>query len=95
MISVEMEKLYPSGKLLVKEHIASRIHAQDATVYNFSPQAQAIAQDYMGWTTLASNPPYPLERIMAFAQEARRSNVTDVVLIGQGGSTPASSRPGQ
>ena len=90
MISVEMEKLYPSGKLLVKEHIASRIHAQDATVYNFSPQAQAIAQDYMGWTTLASNPPYPLERIMAFAQEARRSNVTDVVLIGQGGSTQAS-----
>ncbi|AJC12595.1 glucose-6-phosphate isomerase [Berryella intestinalis] len=90
MISVEMEKLYPSGKTLVKEHIASRIHAKDASVYDFSDEALECARNYMGWTDLASNPPCPFADIRAFAREAVEAGMTDVVLIGQGGSTQAS-----
>ena len=60
MISQEMEKLYPSGKTLVKDCVASRIYAKDDTLYDFSEEAQQFARDFMGWTDLATNPPCPL-----------------------------------
>ena len=89
MISGDMEKLYPSAKTLVKECVASRVHAKDATLYDFSEQAQACAERYMGWTDLASNPPYPLADIQAFADSIIEQGLKTVVLIGQGGSTQA------
>ena len=89
MISGDMEKLYPSAKTLVKECVASRVHAKDATLYDFSEQAQACAERYMGWTDLASNPPYPLADIQAFADSIIKQGLKTVVLIGQGGSTQA------
>ena len=89
MLTSDTEKLYPSAKTLVKDCIASRIHAKDASVYDFSEEAQACAEDFMGWTDLASNPPYPLEEIQAFADEIIASGLKTVVLIGQGGSTQA------
>lgn len=89
MLTSDTEKLYPSAKTLVKECIASRIHAKDATVYDFSEDAQECAEQFMGWTDLASNPPYPLEKIQAFADEIIAAGLKTVVLIGQGGSTQA------
>ena len=89
MISGDMEKLYPSAKTLVKECVASRVHAKDATLYDFSEQAQACAERYMGWVDLASNPPYPLADIQAFADSIIKQGLKTVVLIGQGGSTQA------
>ncbi len=89
MISGDMEKLYPSAKTLVKECVASRVHAKDATLYDFSEQAQACAERYMGWTDLASNPPYSLADIQAFADSIIKQGLKTVVLIGQGGSTQA------
>ena len=89
MISGDMEKLYPSAKTLVKECVASRVHAKDATLFDFSEQAQACAERYMGWTDLASNPPYPLADIQAFADSIIEQGLKTVVLIGQGGSTQA------
>ena len=89
MISGDMEKLYPSAKTLVKECVASRVHATDATLYDFSEQAQACAERYMGWTDLASNPPYSLADIQAFADSIIKQGLKTVVLIGQGGSTQA------
>ena len=89
MISGDMEKLYPSAKTLVKECVASRVHAKDATLYDFSEQAQACAERYMGWTDLASNPPYSLADIQAFADFIIEQGLKTVVLIGQGGSTQA------
>ena len=89
MISGDMEKLYPSAKTLVKECVASRVHAKDAKLYDFSEQAQACAERYMGWTDLASNPPYPLADIQAFADSVIEQGLKTVVLIGQGGSTQA------
>ena len=89
MISGDMEKLYPSAKTLVKECVASRVHAKDATLYDFSEQAQACAERYMGWTDLASNPLYSLADIQAFADSIIKQGLKTVVLIGQGGSTQA------
>ena len=90
MISQEMEKLYPSGKTLVKDCVASRIYAKDDTLYDFSEEAQQFARDFMGWTDLATNPPCPLEQIKSFAQEQIDDGLRTVVLVGQGGSTQAS-----
>ena len=89
MLTSDTEKLYPSAKTLVKDCIASRIHAKDASVYDFSDEAFECAQHYMGWTDLASNPPYPLESIQEFADEIIAAGLKTVVLIGQGGSTQA------
>ena len=63
MLSGNMEKVYPSAKALVKHRVASRLHAKDATLYNFSKEAQECAAQYMGWTDLASNPPTSLSKI--------------------------------
>ena len=43
----------------------------------------------MGWTDLASNPPYSLADIQAFADSIIKQGLKTVVLIGQGGSTQA------
>ena len=89
MISGDMEKLYPSAKTLVKECVASRVHAKDATLYDFSEGAQSCAQEFMGWTDLASNPPCALREIQEFADSIIAQGLKTVVLIGQGGSTQA------
>lgn len=89
MISGDMEKLYPSAKTLVKECVASRVHAKDASLYDFNETARVCAEQYMGWTDLASNPPYPLRNIQAFADSVIAQGLKTVVLIGQGGSTQA------
>lgn len=89
MITNDMEKLYPSAKTLVKENVASRIHDKDATLYGFSEEAEECARNFMGWADLASNPPLPLDEIQAFADSVVASGITNVVLIGQGGSSQA------
>ena len=89
MISGDMDKLYPSAKTLVKECVASRIHAKDATLYGFSEEAEKIAGNFMGWVDLASNPPCSLQDIQAFADYVVADGINTVVLIGQGGSTQA------
>lgn len=89
MISGDMEKLYPSAKTLVKECVASRVHAKDAALYDFSDEARECAEKYLGWTDLASNPPYPLHEIQSFADSLIAQGLKTVVLIGQGGSTQA------
>ncbi|WP_080800639.1 glucose-6-phosphate isomerase [Arabiibacter massiliensis] len=89
MLSGDMEKLYPSAKTLVKECVASRLHDRDASLYSFTDEARACAERYMGWTDLASNPPYPLDKIQSFANSIIAQGLKTVVLIGQGGSTQA------
>ncbi|MDR0515230.1 MAG: hypothetical protein LBG81_08760 [Coriobacteriaceae bacterium] len=89
MLNGEAEKLYPSAKALVKEKVASRIHAKDASLYAFSEEAVSCAENYMGWTDLASKPPVPPVEIQAFADRVIGEGLRTVVLIGQGGSTQA------
>ncbi len=89
MISAEMDKLYPSAKKLVKDCVASRLHAKDASLYDFSDSAQKYAENYMGWVDLASNPLDSLDEIQTFADQVYGEGIDTVVLIGQGGSTQA------
>ena len=84
-----MEKLYPSAKRLVKECVASRVHAKDATLYDFSDEARECAESFMGWADLASRPQCDVETVKAFADEVVDEGITTVVLVGQGGSTQA------
>ena len=89
MLINEADKLYPSAKTLVRDHVASRIHAKDATLYDFDEETCSCAKERMGWTDLASNPPTPLAEIQAFAQHVIAEGFETVLLIGQGGSTQA------
>ena len=89
MLVSDVEKLYPSTKALVKDKVASRLHAKDHTLYSFSEEAQECARNYMGWADLASNPPLDLDVIQEFADSVVESGIKTVVLIGQGGSTQA------
>ncbi len=89
MIIGDMEKLYPSAKTLVKDRVASRIHEQDASLYDFSDEARTCAEHFMGWTQLATNPPCDIDEIVNFADEVAASNIDTIVIMGQGGSTQA------
>lgn len=89
MLTADIEKTYPAAKTLVKARAASRIHAKDATLYEFSDEARACAAGYMGWTDLATDPKCDLEAVRAFADEAVEAGIDTILLIGQGGSTQA------
>lgn len=89
MIETIESNRYPSADELIAQNVASRIHAKDATLYNFSDNAEEFARNYMGWTQLATNPPHPIADIESFAQEMEARGIKTVLLIGQGGSTQA------
>ncbi len=89
MISGDMEKLYPSAKTLVKEHIASRIYHQDGSAFDFSDDAAACASSFMGWAQMGSHPQCDVRELMEFADAVVADGITHVVLLGQGGSTQA------
>lgn len=90
MIDFAIQGFYPSSlQVLVDGKVASRIKGKDSSLYAFSDEAEQCAREYMGWATLASEPPCPIEEIQQFASEQLESGLTSVVLIGQGGSTQA------
>ena len=89
MLINDTEKLYPSAKILVRDKVASRLHAKDASLYDFDEAAAECAKIYTGWATLASQPPYPYKKIQAFAEGIIAEGFKTVLLIGQGGSTQA------
>lgn len=77
------------AEVLVADRVASRVHAKDATLYDFSTVALDSARNFMGWTDLASNPPTSLDEIEAFAQEVIAEGLDRVGLLGEGGSSQA------
>lgn len=89
MIDFNTEALCPSVQTLIDNKVASRVRAKDASLYNFSSEAQKCAESYMGWTTLASNPPSSIEEIQNFAYAMMAKGIKTILLIGQGGSTQA------
>lgn len=84
------EKRYTSIRTLIDNNAASRVHAKDATLYDFSQEAQECASKFMGWADLASKPPVPLKKIEKIAKRFQNAGMEYAVLIGQGGSTQAS-----
>ena len=79
----------PTAQELVAIKAASRLHAKDASLYDFSEEAQACAREFMGWVDLASNPPYPIDAIQALADDCVARGCRTVLLLGQGGSSQA------
>ena len=84
------EMMYPSVTTLVEGAVASRAHAKDAQLYDFSNEARECAENFMGWADLASNPPVKLKKIRKLAERFFLEGIECAVLIGQGGSTQAS-----
>lgn len=89
MIDFKAEGRCPSAQTLMEDKVASRVKAKDATLYDFSESARTCAENYMGWATLASNPPCALSEIQDFARDLQDRGLKTVLLIGQGGSTQA------
>ena len=78
----------PAEKL-VAEHVPSRMHIKDSTLYDFSDVALDSARNFMGWTDQASNPPTPIEQIEEFARGVADDDINYVGLLGEGGSSQA------
>lgn len=78
----------PAEKL-VAEHVPSRMHVKDSTLYDFSDVALDSARNFMGWADLASNPPTPIEQIEEFARGVANDDINYVGLLGEGGSSQA------
>ncbi len=72
---------------LAEERVASRIAAQDATLWG--EEAEAEASIRLGWTRLHESSRPLLPEIDALAAELRAEGVTRVVLAGMGGSSLA------
>ena len=89
MVSLDLAAEYPSVKKLVEEGVPGRVHIKDATLYGFSEEARECAENFMGWTDLASNPPCSLQAIQDLADSFIQQGTKLAVLIGQGGSTQA------
>lgn len=89
MIDFKTNCEMPCMEQLIAAKAASRIRQKDATLYDFSAEAQSCAENFMGWATLASQPPCPIDEIQGYAKHLQDLGLETVVLIGQGGSTQA------
>ncbi len=72
---------------LVADAVASRLSAQDATLWG--PDAEAEASVRLGWTALHETSRALLEPLQALCEELREEGVDRVVLAGMGGSSLA------
>lgn len=76
-------------QILVDNMVARRIQAQDATLYSFDPEAQKVAESFMGWSNLATKPHCSVDGIQAFANQIIAEGTNTVILVAQGGSVQA------
>ncbi len=75
---------------LVALDAPSRLAARDASLFADDTDTQAEVAANLGWTHLAEDAAAELARITALAAEMRAEGLTDVVLLGMGGSSLAS-----
>ncbi len=70
-----------------EERVAERLRGADATLWG--PAGTPELANRLGWLTIAERMLEQLEEIEAFAAEVREAGLTDVVLLGMGGSSLA------
>ena len=68
---------------------ASRIAQGDPTLFDFSAKALESASNSMGWTDLCANPPIDPSSIAEFASSISGEGLSDLFLIGVGGTMQA------
>lgn len=73
----------------IPQDALSRIVRHDGTLFSDDPGVAAEAAAFMGWTHLAQGAQSILPEIEALAEDARSEGVSDVVLLGMGGSSLA------
>lgn len=67
-----------------------RLRRRDATLFGPGPADVSLAEQSMGWTDLAERGPSVIAELHRLALEAAEAGITDVVLLGMGGSSLAS-----
>lgn len=77
--------LFPFGADVVR-----RVIARDGSLFTDDPIMAADAAAFMGWTDVATKAEDELPAIEALAGEIKAEGLTDVVLLGMGGSSLAS-----
>lgn len=70
-------------------HAVERLVAHDGSLFSDDPAIAAEAASFMGWTHLASEAERILPQIEQLAEEVRAEGLTDVILLGMGGSSLA------
>ena len=76
-------------EFLLELKAPSHLGKQDATLFSRYPEDAQRAKKLLGWTTLCSKPPFPIDEMKQQANEIRAEGLEAVVLIGQGGSSQA------
>jgi glucose-6-phosphate isomerase len=74
---------------LIDLDAVARLRAHDATLFGTNTADVTLASRSLGWTRLAKNSADILEQVHLLAREATERGLTDVVLLGMGGSSLA------
>lgn len=74
---------------LVELDAVARLRAHDATLFGESSEDIALAAKNLGWTKLARNSDEVIMQIRRLARDITDTPLTDVVLLGMGGSSLA------
>lgn len=75
---------------LIDADAVTRLRRRDTTLFSQDPDVQASISNRLGWTDLAEQALDALPQITAIAERARAEGVTDIALLGMGGSSLAS-----
>jgi glucose-6-phosphate isomerase len=67
----------------------ARLRTHEVTLFGTSPEEEALTKRSLGWTKLAKYSGDVVEHIERLAQDVAAENLTDVVLLGMGGSSLA------
>jgi len=80
----------PARDRLLEADAVARLSRRDVTLFSDDPDVQRTVAGRLGWISLAAPGRQVLGRITALAEEAKAGGLTDVVLLGMGGSSLAS-----
>jgi len=75
---------------LVELDAVARLRSRDATLFGESPEDLRLTSGSLGWTDLAERGDTVLPELHRLAENAAAEHVTDVVLLGMGGSSLSS-----
>src|ERR1035438_5887306 len=71
----------------ISKKLSSRIWEKDSTVWSNDPKTQASIEDRLGWLSIADWSLKHVKEMTTFADEIRKDGITQVVVLGMGGSS--------
>src|SRR5262245_1962243 len=85
-----MSRVPPLSRTLVDERLATRIWNRETPVFapaNAARETQQSIENRLGWLQAPSLPEQTVAELLVFADEMRHAGLTDVYLLGMGGSS--------